>query len=58
MRSGAVPKGLEVKGKSANFGPHNALIPRDPRLSKVWKDSTKIEELGLKNEKEIGRAHV
>lgn len=58
MRNGAVPKGLNIKGKSANFGPHNALIPRDPRLSKVWRDSEKTVELSLKNEKALESGQV
>lgn len=58
MRNGAVPKGLEVKGKSANFGPHNALIPRDPRLSKIWDQPDRVAQFRLKNESAIESGQV
>lgn len=58
MKNGAVPKGLPVKGKSSNFGPHNALIPRDPRLSKNWNDTANIEYARAKTESALAAGKV
>lgn len=58
MKNGAVPKGLPIKGKSSNFGPQNALIPRDPRLSKKWNDTANIEDARTKTETALASGEI
>lgn len=34
---GAATKGMAIKGKSSNWGPHRGLIPVEQRFSKLWR---------------------
>lgn len=46
--SGAATKGMNVKGKSSNWGPQKGYIPVEQRYSKLWNtDKGKIREFNV-----------